>query len=502
MFRASDHPRDPQGRFRDKPRLPGVGMPGARDGGLPDGLDERLSDLGFQQTLAQGVYGGVMEPVDAVEAVDTLTDEYPDVDFDWYDMEAMNDGDWDWGDAIPGDEHSYSLSPSSLGSDLDWDLDWGDAIPGDGIIEPTPTPEPTPAPDPEPASTPKPKRKTTPKPTPHATPGTTPGLKEYHTLPPTDLSHLDHLTVNPGFDKQAEFELADFMRRNKREPTDLELDRWMEFDEFYTEEQWRHAMLHRWKHIPIDVEQRAHNPYGYNCPMVAAAAELRCRGYDVTAAPSSANNISQNPCVIAANWRDKNGRVRQFTEAASRWGMEHTLESYPVGARFFIMGRQKNSGHIWIAQVEDDGHGGKRLHEYEFQESSRRDVYESKLREARRIRPGYVPRPSKPDANDPLQHIMSGEHGLQWMRVDDLQPTDRLLNGPNPRLSEWSRTPWVVGKGQEDPHIDRHPPTSRSKRVKAAQDSDRFVMMETVAEEYTAGEPTPLPDGKEGKHGW
>lgn len=465
MFRAYEHPRDPQGRFRDKPQLPGMNAPEARDGGLPDGLDERLADLGFQQPLAQGVYGGVMEPVDAVEAVDTLADEYPDVDFDWYDAGLLDEGtDWDWD------------------------------IPGDAMLEPTPEPTPTP----EPETHTRARETET-----HATPGTAPGLEKYHTLPPTDLSHLDHTAVNPGYDKQAEFELADFMLRNHRQPTDLELDRWMEFDEFYTEEQWTYAKHHRWKHTPLDVEQRAHNPYGYNCPMVAAAAELRCRGYDVTAAPSSANNATQNPCVIAANWRDKNGRVRQFTKADDRWDMEHTLESYPVGARFFIMGHQKNSGHIWIAQVEDDGHGGKRLHEYEFQESPDRDVYESKLRQAHRIRPGYEPRSPQPDPpSDPLRHIMYGEHDLQWMRVDDLQPTDRLLDGPNPGLSEWSRTPWVVGEGQEEPHIDRHPPTSRSKRVKAARDNDMSVMMETVAEEYTMGEPTPLPDGKEGKHGW
>ncbi|MFR0558231.1 hypothetical protein ACLUWO_05015 [Pseudoscardovia radai] len=496
-FDPKEHPRRPNGQFDTKDAPPDAPDAAYAGDGMEDvqGLVRELGLVNPREVTL--MYGGEPTVFEAYDLPDGRLGE--DLD-DTLSMAAEDSGRVILLDPTPDDDGPVNL----------WD-DGGSQLsryPGfepepepvaEPVVEPEPTPvaepvaEPEPEPTREPASEPTPSRNTrTYDPT---TPS--PDLDKYRTLPPTDLSHLDHGTVNPGYDAQAAWEMNDFQRRNGRNPNHYELERWLNTGYLATSEQWEHYYHHRNTRLPLEVTQRAHNPYGYNCPMVAAAAELRCRGYDVTAAPSNEGNIAQSVPLIALNWRDKDGEVRKFTPAATRWELERSMERYPVGARFFVAcHRSRNfGGHIWMAQIEDDGHGGRRVHEYEYQSPGTQAMYDARMKEVRRLRPDFDDSKSlRPDYRDPLVHNQVNETRWEWMRVDDMEPTDRLLHGPESHFSKRSNTPFVVPSGAEPPHVDRHPLTARSKSVRAARAHDEIVAFDATMYYRECGRETPAPE--------
>lgn len=497
-FDPKEHPRKPNGQFDTKDAPPDAPDAAYAGDGMEDvqGLVRELGLVNPREVTL--MHGGEPTVFEAYDLPDGRLGE--DLD-DTLSMAAEDSGRVILLDPTPDDDGPVNL----------WD-DGGSQLlryPGfepkpeptpvaEPVVEPVvePVAEPEPEPTREPASEPTPSRNTrTYDPT-----TLSPDLDKYRTLPPTDLSHLDHEAVNPGYDAEAAWELNDFQRCNGRKPRAVELAMWIETGKLATFEQWQHYVLHKGTRLPKDVMRRAYNPYGYNCPMVAAAAELRCRGYDVTAAPAAYDNATTCPPYIAMNWRDKYGNVRKFTPAATRWEMERTLEKYPVGARFFVNCDQKGgNGHIWMAQVEDDGHGGRRVHEYEYQTGSAQGRYDARVKAARNVSPGFTPTGiERPEYTDPLRHLKGErEENWEWMRVDDLHPTDRLLH-PDPRLSGLSNTPWVVPSGKQPPRVDRTPPKSRPSKAKVNPDKlhDAKLLLFSDSKDYSQwGWETPAPDG-------
>ncbi|MBT1181200.1 hypothetical protein JS531_04270 [Bifidobacterium sp. CP2] len=99
------------------------------------------------------------------------------------------------------------------------------------------------------------------------------------------------------------------------------------------------------------------------------------------------------------------------------------------GTRFFVAGPWKNGGaHIWNAEVIETPDGWKSLRMYDYQSGDYRQYGYSN---------GKIP-DYYPDA------IKDGE--LRFLRVDDIQPTDSLLEGGRPSFKDAPAyaKPWVA----------------------------------------------------------
>ena len=164
--------------------------------------------------------------------------------------------------------------------------------------------------------------------------------------------------------------------------------------------------------------------YSINCSRVAAAAEMRVRGYKVTAAPKpeniTDNHVGDNmdmwvhpesgkPGSFFAKWPPAGMSAREFAESV--------MEDAPVGSRFLVQGAWKTGGwHIWNAEVCEvelpSGKKQKVLKMYEAQvDGSPVDTY--------------------------LDNIRDG--AFVMMRVDDLDPTEALVKG----TEKGKYTPWI-----------------------------------------------------------
>lgn len=144
--------------------------------------------------------------------------------------------------------------------------------------------------------------------------------------------------------------------------------------------------------------------FNNNCHFVVSAMELRARGYDVTARGTGAG-LGRYDQSIVADWRTPDGKTRpavplsDFEGTQSRIRMRNFVEDMPVGARGFIMGSWKRGGgHIYNWEKTADG--------VKFYE-------------------GQVLRVTSEDAEKYLTQMKPDT--INVIRVDDLVPTDRLM---------------------------------------------------------------------------
>jgi hypothetical protein len=151
--------------------------------------------------------------------------------------------------------------------------------------------------------------------------------------------------------------------------------------------------------------------YLINCTRVSATVEMRMRGYDVKAAAAGKDAPGKDVISIEQNWTDKAGRNRHFKVTTSERELMEEMQKAPEGARFLMMGAWKQGGaHIWNAekkngeiiyhegQVNASGSGTGRL-TYD---------YNKQLSFTQGVRGSRSP-------------------GVMFMRVDDLTPSDKLV---------------------------------------------------------------------------
>lgn len=144
-----------------------------------------------------------------------------------------------------------------------------------------------------------------------------------------------------------------------------------------------------------------------NCHQVVGAMELRARGLDVAARFTAFLKEGRFAFSIAEDWEDPaTGQARHFTHNPSETGYKKFLKDatkdWAVGARGFVNGAWKHGGgaHIFNVEKTEDG-----LRFYEGQVSGN-------------------------DAEAYLARMKPSSIAL--LRVDDLQPRDRILKAVQP----------------------------------------------------------------------
>ena len=144
--------------------------------------------------------------------------------------------------------------------------------------------------------------------------------------------------------------------------------------------------------------------YDNNCSNAVVAAELRARGLSVIAAPRPGREGRYNT-ESAAAWRDAEGKVRPFTPELTKSDVIDIVESWPEGARGFVSQQWKMQrlGHIYTVEKR----GGKAV----FHEPQ-------------------VPDKAVGGGEGYLDRAVHGKINL--LRVDDLTPTDALLDYVQP----------------------------------------------------------------------
>ncbi|PLS29934.1 Papain fold toxin 1 [Bifidobacterium margollesii] len=221
-----------------------------------------------------------------------------------------------------------------------------------------------------------------------------------------------------------------------------------------------------------NVPQGVYDPYGNNCQRCCQVAELRLRGYDVIAAPRGMYDQTGIRHFYISNWMTRDGKQRRWTNCAPRRKADSILkelESYPVGARFFIRGSWKTKGgHVWNAEIVMKN-GRKTVKMYDFQGEDR-------------------------DPDGYLSRVKNG--GSSYIRVDDMFPSDALMDGH--RLNFDTRLPkptsWVIGAGD-------HAPTTSEANAAYWGPSDRQIDKswgEYVRWSYSSPDaPAVKPNGRE-----
>ncbi|TPF89172.1 MULTISPECIES: toxin glutamine deamidase domain-containing protein [unclassified Bifidobacterium] len=170
------------------------------------------------------------------------------------------------------------------------------------------------------------------------------------------------------------------------------------------------------------------NPWGINCQRVVQAAELRLRGYDVQAVGNHKHSSDGYYWNIADMWVDGNGQHRKFTQKESNNATIRAMREYPPGSRFFVAGPWKNgNAHIWNAEIIQMPSGWKSVRMYDYQPGD----YTKYGYKNGKIADCY------PD------DIKEGQ--LRFLRVDDMEPTDSLLEGGRPSFTDAPAyaKPWV-----------------------------------------------------------
>lgn len=151
--------------------------------------------------------------------------------------------------------------------------------------------------------------------------------------------------------------------------------------------------------------------YSINCTRVAAALEMRVRGYDVEAAPIKSDAFDNIKDYIEANWKDKEGDTRHFHIVQGAKDLEEYALSQGEGSRFFISIAWKSGGaHIFNAEVK----GGELI----YREAQISDV-RTAPRNYEMLKNSY---------NKDIDWIRTKQAGTGILRVDDLFPQDSLVD--------------------------------------------------------------------------
>lgn len=171
--------------------------------------------------------------------------------------------------------------------------------------------------------------------------------------------------------------------------------------------------------------KNAFDAYSINCTRTSAAIEMRARGYAVTAGPKPKPVHDNYDGNIVSMWKDPNtGLPRAFTRysgdktrSAYDAAIADTMKNNPPGSRFFVIGVWKggHSSHIWNAEIGADGV----FRNYEGQTIS--------------------------DPNDYWKGL-SPTHDVEILRVDDLEPTDKLVkdNFRYTNTKQVNDGPWLL----------------------------------------------------------
>ena len=151
------------------------------------------------------------------------------------------------------------------------------------------------------------------------------------------------------------------------------------------------------------------NEYKINCQRVVQAMEMRRRGYDVQAAPNygapRTPNIrphSRQGLSYSDYWRDADGNRREI-ERGSASSARVFMSEQEVGARGWLRCEWKsfNGAHIWSWEVVADAAGKPYVKIYDAQPNI--------------DNVGYYFDDAKPGT-------------LGWIRVDDLEPTEKITD--------------------------------------------------------------------------
>ena len=412
MYDPRQHPRNPDGRFRDV----GNSAPSIIEPAPPSEDTQRdirtIEDLIPNSHINRQVSFTVDGQPQTAYVLDTRLDP-EDMENPEDTMSAMSDG-FD-------NTMIYDPNPNGFNWEQMSDRQVSDLIENPGQPTPTPTPpslnldpipEPKPAPEPEHISvdtttgtatltdTDGRQRRlpahTAGKPAPASQ---HPMLDQYRTLPPRD--HFNGMTyeeVNPMYRQEVEA-----IMRRARKPGHSQL--------IYT----------------------AYNPWDNNCQRSAVTAELRMQGYDVTAVGFGRRMKDFQPVDIADMFQTRDGRRRRFSDKYKDTGRasRDMLAKYPVGSRFIMTGKQvghAHSGHAWNAEIVADSTtpGGKRLVYYDMQEPVVQETYAGT-----EFSHAYKPVEATPVDGDSGRTEEYGEkfRQISYLRVDDMEPSDRVIDG-------------------------------------------------------------------------
>ena len=219
----------------------------------------------------------------------------------------------------------------------------------------------------------------------------------------------------------------------------------------------------------------AYDPYANNCQRCCQIAELRLRGYDVTAAPLGNRDETCYKYLYTSNWQTRDGKQRRWTNGAPRRNATSILKelaAYPVGARFFISGQWQKKwgggGHVWNAEIVMEN-GRKTVKMYDLQGENR-------------------------DAGEYLGKIKRG--GSSYLRIDDMVPSDAIVNGHELNFDTKMPvpTPWVIGPDDPAPTTDEANANTWSITQQQLNDSWREYAQWDYSDPST---PAIAPDGKE-----
>lgn len=412
MYDPRQHPRNPDGRFRDT----GNSTPFTIEPIPPTEDAQRdarlIEDLIPNSHITRQVSFTVDGQPQTAYVLDTRLDP-EDMENPEDTMSAMSDG-FD-------NTMIYDPNPNGFNWEQMSDRQVSDLIENPGQPTPTPTPpsldldpipEPKPAPEPEHISvdtttgtatltdTDGRQRRlpahTAGKPAPASQ---HPMLDQYRTLPPRD--HFNGMTyeeVNPMYRQEVEA-----IMRRARKPGHSQL--------IYT----------------------AYNPWDNNCQRSAVTAELRMQGYDVTAVGFGRRMKDFQPVDIADMFQTRDGRRRRFSDKYKDTGRasRDMLAKYPVGSRFIMTGKQvghAHSGHAWNAEIVVDSTtpGGKRLVYYDMQEPVVQETYAGT-----EFSHAYKPVEATPVDGDSGRTEEYGKkfRQISYLRVDDMEPSDRVIDG-------------------------------------------------------------------------
>ena len=154
---------------------------------------------------------------------------------------------------------------------------------------------------------------------------------------------------------------------------------------------------------------RENADYEINCTRVAATVEMRYRGYNVTA-QKAGKGADKSDQTIQSNWVDKKGNARPLKRVNTEEELEKALLSQPEGSRFFVIAPWKQgSAHIWNAEIK----GGKVI----YHEGQVND-YVSGTPEAWAVRNRSIE----------WEKYRGRPASVRYMRVDDLEPTNQLID--------------------------------------------------------------------------
>lgn len=174
------------------------------------------------------------------------------------------------------------------------------------------------------------------------------------------------------------------------------------------------------RHPQAAYNPRAYNPGGNNCQRTCQVMELRLRGYDVIAVGNTRATADGYRWTSSGMWLDSDGEPRKFSYAVSNKGTLALMLQYPVGSRFYVRGTWKKSdtGHIWNAAIEEVN-GEKIVQMYDSQTTDKVTLPDGSTITKKFLKPSQY-----------VDNLLEGT--MEFLRVDDLYPTDGILTGVFP----------------------------------------------------------------------